>query len=97
MFKALYLPRPNCILKNASKGKLTITYSKNAKATGYQIRYIVGSTTKNLTVSSATTTSKVLSVTKGKTYKVYVRSYRKYGGKTYYSAWSAVKTLKITK
>ena len=96
-FKALYLPRPNCTLKNSTKGKLTITWTKNAKATGYQIRYNDGKTTKDLTVAKAATVSKVLAVTKGKTYKVYVRSYRTYGGKNYYSAWSAVKTLKITK
>lgn len=96
-YKALYLSRPSCKLTNSAAGKMTVKWSKNAKAAGYQIKYTVGTTTKTVTVSSAATVSKVLSVKKGKTYKVYVRSFKTYSGKKVYSPWSAVKSLKITK
>ena len=34
---------------------------------------------------------------KNKTYKVYIRAYKKVSGKTYYSLWSSAKSKKITK
>lgn len=36
-------------------------------------------------------------LTKGKTYYVRVRAYKKVSGKTYYSAWSAAKKRAISK
>lgn len=37
------------------------------------------------------------SLTKGKTYYVRVRSYKTVSGKTYYSAWSASRKVKVAK
>ena len=83
-------------LTNSASKTMTVKWSKNSKATGYQVKYVVGSTTKTVTIKSATTVSKVIkSLTKGKTYKVYVRSYLKNSSGTYYSAWTG-KSLKIS-
>lgn len=95
--KTIYLSRPTARLVNNSAGKLTVSWGKNAKATGYQVKYTVGKTTKTVKITKASAVNKVLSVRKGSTCKVYVRSYKTSGGKNYYSAWSAVKTIKITK
>ena len=83
---------------NQTAGKITVKWNQNIKATGYQIYYKTGSTVKILTISGNKNVSKVISqLSKGKTYTVYVRSYKKVGDKNYYSAWSAAKTIKISK
>ncbi len=90
-------------LTNSAAGKLTVKWGRNAKGTGYQIQYSTGSSfaasaTKTVTVAANTTVSKVISsLTKGKTYYVRIRTYKTVSGKKYYSAWSTVKYLKITK
>ena len=81
---------------------MTVTWAKNAKSTGYQIQYALNnkfnSGLKTVTITSASTVSKAIgSLTKGKTYYVRIRTVKKAGTVTCYSAWSAVKTLKITK
>ena len=84
--------------KNTASKQVTVTYGKNSKASGYQIRYVTGSKTKTVSVTKAATVKKVLTkLTKGKTYKVSVRAYKKVSGKTYYSAWSSAKSVKIKK
>ena len=83
---------------NSAVGKMTVKWNQNIKATGYQVYYKTGSTVKIVTVSGNTNIRKVIeSLTKGKSYTVYVRSYRKVGSTTYYSAWSSSKTIKISK
>ncbi len=95
---AYYVSRPaKPTLKNSSAGKLTVIWKKNSKATGYQVKYVVGTTTKTVNVSGAATVKKVLTVKKGKTYKVYVRAYKTVSKVKYYSAWSPANKLKITK
>lgn len=89
-------------LVNTATRKLTIKWAKNAKATGYQIQYSTGKTfasgTKTITVTNASTVSKVVtSLTKGKAYYVRMRTYKTVGGVKYYSTWSAVKSIKISK
>ena len=85
-------------LTNKKGKKLCVKWAKNSKATGYKIEYVTGKTTKTSTVSSAKSTTKTLSsLKKGKTYNVRIRAYKKVSGKTYYSAWSAKKKIKITK
>ena len=84
--------------KNTASKQVTVTYGKNSKASGYQIRYVTGSKTKTVTVIKAATVKKVLTkLTKGRTYKIYVRAYKKVSDKTYYSAWSSAKSVKVTK
>ena len=88
-------------LTNSAAGKMTVKWGKNAKATGYQVQYSTSSTFdsyKTVTITSNATVSKVIaSLTKGKTYYVRVRSYKKVSSVNYYSMWSTVKKLKITK
>ena len=86
---------------NSAAGKATIKWGKNAKATGYEIWYSTSSsfsTKKTKAITKYTTVSTTLSsLTKGKTYYVKIRTYKTVSGKKYYSAWSVVKTVKITK
>lgn len=97
--KYLFLTRPTVKnAKNTASRKMTVSWNKNTRTTGYIIKYVTGTTSKTVKVTSYKTVSKVISsLAKGKTYKVYVRCYRTISGKNYYSAWSAAKTVKITK
>jgi hypothetical protein len=87
--------------KNTVGKKATVKWKKNAKATGYQIQYSTSSkfkSAKSVTVKGSSSVSKTLSkLTKGKTYYVRIRAYKKAGSKTYYSAWSALKKVKVSK
>lgn len=89
-------------VKNTSSKKATVKWKKTTKVTGYQIQYSTSKTfksgNKTVKVSGAKKVSKVLSkLKKGKTYYVRVRTYKKINGKTYYSAWSSKKKVKISK
>ncbi len=89
-------------VKNSSSKKMTVKWSKNTKATGYQIQYSTSSTfasgNKTVTVSGASSTSKVIgSLTKGKKYYVRIRTYKTVSKTKYYSAWSSKKSVKISK
>lgn len=97
-----YLARPSVTsVKNSASRKLSLKWSKNAKANGYQIQYGLKSSfsgAKSVSVTKNSIVTRVIgSLTKGKIYYVRVRSYKKVGGKTYYSAWSAAKKLAIKK
>jgi hypothetical protein len=87
--------------KNTASKKATVKWKKNTKATGYQIQYSTSSkfkSAKSVTVKGSSSVSKTLSkLTKGKTYYVRIRSYKKAGSKTYYSAWSTSKKVKVSK
>ena len=89
-------------VKNSSSKKMTVKWAKNSKATGYQIQYSTSSSfasgNKTVTVSGASSTSKVISsLTKSKTYYVRIRAYKTVSGTKYYSAWSSKKSVKISK
>lgn len=74
------------------KGKIKVSWKKNSKATGYQIKYstkasMAGAKTK--TVKGVKTISRKLTgLKKGKTYYITVRAYKTVKGKKYYSGWS---------
>lgn len=100
-------PTPNKIkLKKVTKGKkcMTVKWGKSSEiirskhVTGYQIRYSLKKSmkkAKKVTCKGWTKTSKKIKKLKsGKRYYVQVRAYLKYGGKTYYSAWSNKKSVK---
>ena len=77
---------------------IKVTYSKVSGVTGYQTVYSTSSkftkaTTK--TASSKNTVKTISGLKKGKTYYVKVRTYKTVGGTRYYSAYSAVKKVKI--
>ena len=87
---------------SAKAGKMTVKWSSNAKATGYQIQYSTSKTfasgNKTATATGASTVSKTITgLTKGKTLYVRIRTFKTVGGKKYYSAWSAAKTVKVKK
>ena len=89
-------------LTNSAASKMTVKWGKNAKATGYQIQYCPDKTfktgNKSVSINSASTVSKVIgNLAKGKTYYVRIRTFKTVGSTKYFSAWSAVKSVKITK
>ena len=92
------LPSTSLTSVAAAKKGFTAKWKKQAKQTaGYQIQYALNSKFKNAKttiVSKVKTTSKKVAKLKPKKkYWVRVRTFQKTGGKTYYSAWSAVKTV----
>jgi len=88
-------------LKNSAAGKMTVKWGKNSKASGYKIQYSLKkdfSNASTVTVKGKDTVSKTIKgLKKGKTYYVRIRTYKTVKSKTYYSAWSAKKSLKIKK
>ena len=70
----------------------------DSKITGYQVRYSLKSSmasSKTKTVKGyATTSTKITNLKSKKTYYVQVRTYKTVNGKTYYSPWSAKKSVK---
>jgi len=85
-------------LKNNSKNKVTVTWKKNKKCSGYEISYTTGKVTKTVSVSSASKLEKVISkLKKGKKYTFKIRTFYKVNGKKYYSPWSKAKNIKIKK
>ena len=89
-------------LTNSASKKMTATWAKNAKATGYQIQYSTSKTfasgNKTVSINKAATVSKVIgNLTKGKTYYVRIRTCKTVGSIKYWSSWSAAKSVKISK
>lgn len=88
-------------LTNGSGKKITVKWSKNSKASGYQIQYSTNSkysSAKTVTVKGTSSLSKTITgLTKGKTYYVRVRVYKTVSGKNYYSAWTGSKKIKISR
>lgn len=93
-----------------AKKAFTVKWKKPSKAalkqtTGYQVRWstrkkFTAKTTKAKTVKAASATGKkcqlkVAKLKAGKKYYVQVRTYKKAGKATYYSAWSKAKTVKV--
>lgn len=88
-------------ISKVTKGKkqFTVKWKKQStQTTGYQIRYSTSSKfskAKTVTVKKNTATSKAVKKLKAnKKYYVKVRTYKKIGNSTYYSAWSSAKTVK---
>lgn len=83
---------------NSGAGKVTIRWSKNSLATGYDVWYSDGKTKTTIRISSNTTVSKVISgLIKGRIYTFKVRAfYKTSSGTIYKSAWKPT-TVAITK
>lgn len=97
-FKIFPLDTSIVSLKKGKKA-FTVKWKKRAKqTTGYQIQYSRSKyfkKAKTLTVKKNTITSKTIKKLKKKTkYYVHVRTYKKVGGKVYYSDWSKRKSIK---
>lgn len=94
------VPKTTSIKKLAkSKKAFTATWVKQAvQVDGYQVRYSLKKNmkaAKSKTVKKAKATKLVVKKLKAKkTYYVQVRTYKKVGGTTYYSAWSKAKSVK---
>ncbi len=79
-------------------GKMTVKWKKSASVSGYQIQYSVSQKfTGSKTVSTSATTKTLSGLKKGKTYYTRIRTFKKTGGKTYYSAWGSAKKAKVRK
>ncbi|HBA96502.1 MAG TPA: hypothetical protein DCZ23_00180, partial [Lachnospiraceae bacterium] len=89
--------------KSKAVKKLTVKWSKNKKASGYQVRISTTKSFKNTTTDVKKTDSKNKSTKTigklkgGKKYFVQVRAYRLYNDEVYYSAWSSSKSVKVKK
>lgn len=89
-------------IKKLSKGPQSFTVKwkrqKSGKV-GYQIRYSPRKSMKGaklkIVKKNATTKLKAKKLKGGKRYYVQVRTYKKIGGKRYWSAWSAKKSVKV--
>lgn len=84
----------------AGKKRMTVSWKKDTKATGYQLTYAQNKKftkgKKNVTISKNKTVKKTVKKLKSKkTYYVKVRAYKKVGSKKLYGAYSAVKSVKI--
>lgn len=89
-------------VKNVKGKKMLVKWKKNTSGNGYQIQYSTSSKfakgNKTKTISKNSTTSCTISkLSKNKTYYVRIRTCKKVAKKTYYSGWSTVKKVKITK
>ena len=76
---------------------IKVSYKKASGASGYQITYATNKSFKNaksVSVSSKKTSAVIKNLKKGRNYYVKIRSYKKIGGKKYYSVYSKVKTVK---
>ena len=93
---------PSTITKvyNSTASAFTALWEGNNKDSGQQLRY-----STRADMSKATTVSveemkyrkKVSGLSKGKTYYIQVRNYKKKDGVKYYSSWSTIESVKITK
>lgn len=88
-------------LANTAARRLSVAWKTNTAVDGYQIQY--GTAASFAGAKTYTTFSKtakltyISNLTKGKTYYVRIRTFKKVSGKYYYSTWSPAKNLKLTK
>ncbi len=91
---------PTVTLKSGKKA-LTASWKTVANITGYEVqastsKKFTSKTTKKVTIKKAKTTKTTIKkLSKGKKYYVKVRAYKTVGSKKVYSAWSAVKSVKV--
>lgn len=86
-------------LQNKKSRKVTVTIKKVSGAAGYQIRYSTKSNMKSAkTVTTTSVTATISKLTKGKTYYVQVRAYKKDSTNAKVTgSWSAKKKITIHK
>jgi hypothetical protein len=84
-------------VKNKSTEKISISWLKQSKISGYEVQY---STKSNFSSKSVKKTTKnsctITNLSRGKTYYVRIRSYKKVSKATYYSKWSKSYKVKIS-
>lgn len=82
----------------AGRKSLSVKWSKDSKADGYQIQYSTSSKfkkAKTVSCSKKTVKKTIKKLKKGKKYYVRIRAYRKIGNKKYYGTYSKVKSVKV--
>lgn len=84
-------------LKSVTGGskKLTAKWGKKGGDVKYQVKYRVKGTSAWKNAYATSTSRTIKNLKKGKTYQVKVRAYKKVSGKTYYGAFSEVKSAKV--
>uniref|UniRef100_UPI003FEDE6CD fibronectin type III domain-containing protein n=1 Tax=Coprococcus sp. TaxID=2049024 RepID=UPI003FEDE6CD len=100
--KILRLTAPTKLkIANQRGRKLSVTWKKQKKISGYQIQYSTGKAfakgTKITNIVKSSDKAVIKKLKKGKTYYVRMRSYQKSGSKKTYSAWSSYTKVKIKK
>lgn len=94
------IPKGTSLLKFTRKSKgFKVKWKKQTvQTTGYQIQYSTSKKfkpAKTKTIKKSKTTSATISkLKKKKVYYVRIRTYKKVGGKNYFSGWSKVKKVK---
>jgi hypothetical protein len=82
----------------AGKKKMTVSWKKDSKAGGYEIKYATSKKfkkAKTVKIKSYKTAKKVISKLKSKkTYYVRIRTYKKSGSVVHISKWSKVKSVR---
>ena len=85
--------------KSTKARKLTAAWSVNTRATGYQLCYATNksfSNSRTLNISGFSSKGKTITgLSRGKKYYVKVRACKKVGKESYFSAWSAVKLIRV--
>ena len=80
-------------IKSTAAKTAAVSWQKNAKATGYQVRYSTNANMKNavtVVVKKPNTVKTTIKNLKSKTVCYFqIRAYKTVGKKTYYSAWSS--------
>ena len=99
---AFRLNRPSITsVKNTGAGQMTVTWALNSRATGYQIQYSLSSDfgiVRSVTVNGASTLKRVIkSLTRGRIWYVRIRSFKTVDNHKYYSMWSPVRKITITR
>ncbi len=82
-------------ITSVKTGTMRVTWEKNAKASGYQVKYVTGKEGRMFNVAKTYNAATVTGLEGGRTYKVYVRSYKNVDGKAVYSKWSHAKKIKV--
>lgn len=93
------LNTPTLKVKSTSKGKVTLTWTKISKATGYEIYYSTkknGVYTRLKTISKSSTRKYVDSgLASGEKYYYTIRAYRTANGVKTYSSYNTIKSVKV--
>lgn len=84
----------------AGKKSATVKFKKKLGSAGYEVRYSLKSSMKSArvkTVKASKSSVKVTKLMKNKKYYFQVRVAKNLAGKTFYSGWSAKKSVKIVR
>ena len=83
--------------KNSAAGKITLSWKRAAGAEGYQIQYSTSRDFKSRKSGTTKNLKATLSrLTKGKTWYVRIRSYKKDAEGNLFSAWARFKAVEVT-